>query len=278
VAEGDFAKALDRYVGWGVSVLELGDAVCGKSIADLTMAEARRAAALIAERGLSVYCLSTGFFQQDVERGEDEFRRNHLRPLKHVLELAQVLKPRLVGLTAATTAKRADFKDSISYVQLSYRWLIPLYREAADLIDRAGFGTTIENGTGDSLFSAPREIVDFFRVLGHRERICFGWDVQDLWQCGTFPGPEVYKALKGLIGYCHVKGGQHGPTSKSLRWRSALEDASWPVAQVLRQVVHDGVSPVICLRASLGAPRPGYEYGGVAERDIAFLRKLLAEC
>jgi hypothetical protein len=148
MAGADFVKALDQHVAWGISVLDLQDGIFGKSVSDLTESEAKRAAALIAERGLSVYCLSTSLFRQDVECGGDEFRRCHLQPLVHTLELAQILKPRLVRLLAASTAKRADFKDSIAYVQMNYPWVIRIYREAVERIDRAGFRATIRTTSG----------------------------------------------------------------------------------------------------------------------------------
>jgi hypothetical protein len=60
-----------------------------------------------------------------------------------------------------------------------------------------------------------------------------------------------------------------------LTWRSSLEDASWPVADITRQVAEDGVSPVICLNPSHGAAKPEYDYSDIVARDIAYTRDLL---
>jgi hypothetical protein len=57
----------------------------------------------------------------------------------------------------------------------------------------------------------------------------------------------------------------------------ALQDASWPVAEITSAVVEDGVSPVICLnQPQHGAPKDGYDYDGIVERDLAFLRSTVA--
>jgi hypothetical protein len=100
--------------------------------------------------------------------------------------------------------------------------------------------------------------------------------VRNLWECGTLPSLEVYEVLKPLIGYVRLKGGQHGPTSASLRFRSALEDASWPVAEIVARIVKDGVSPVICLNPSQGMAKPGCNYDRLTERDLAFARTLVS--
>ena len=60
---------------------------------------------------------------------------------------------------------------------------------------------------------------------------------------GTIPSLGVYEQLRPLIAYFHLKGGQSGEGSTALRWRSSLEDATWPVGEITRQVVADGVSP-----------------------------------
>ena len=95
-----------------------------------------------------------------------------------------------------------------------------------------------------------------------------------MWQMGTFPTPEVYRRLRPLLAYYHLKGGQSEPGSDALRWKSSLEDASWPVREITRQVVADGVSPVICLNGSHGARKPGYSYDEVLERDLAFATEI----
>ncbi len=268
-----FERALDRHVEWGLEVVDLKDAVLGEGVLDLTDDEAKRAAGLIRERGLSVHCLSTGIFLADVEAGEDAFRR-HLAEVDRAIGIGNILRPRMIRLLAARTSRRSEIKDSASYLSSRHPWLIPMYAEAVDRIHEAGFQATVENEVRDCIFSRPGEVLDFFAALDRGGKACFTWDVQNLWQMGTFPTVGVYEDLKGLIGYLHLKGGQCGE-GKELRWKSSLEDASWPVVEIARRAVADGMSPVICLNPSHGEAREGYDYDDIVKRDIDFLRREL---
>ncbi|HEY3322381.1 MAG TPA: xylose isomerase [Planctomycetota bacterium] len=272
-----FPKALDQHVTWNLSVLDLDDGVYGKPIDELNLTDVRRAVAVLEERNLSVYCLSTSLFGQEIERGRDYFRLHHLARLDRVLKIAEVLKPRLIRLLAPQTIKRKDMKDSFDFLRTHGRWVLEIFQEAIDRIDLKGFRATIQNQAGECIFSNVQEILSFFKELGNRERVCLSWDVQSLWQMGTFPSVDVYEKLKPVFGYYHLRGGQHDGLRPDLRWRSCLEDASWPVLEVTRRVVKDGFSPVICVDRSLGIPRPDYDYGNCTERDIWFLRKSIPE-
>jgi|AP95_1055475.scaffolds.fasta_scaffold61544_2 hypothetical protein len=274
MADRDFETALDKHVGWGLRHLDLKDAVFGKSIIDLTDDEAIRTVGMIEARSLSVYCMSTTLFHSDVEAGEDAFRQTHLGPLDRVVTIARKLKPNLIRLLAATTSQRNDVADTVSYLSSEHPWVIDCYREAVEKLGKAGFRVTIENECRHCIFSTPREIVDFFDALDCGEAVNLTWDVQNLWQMGTFPTLEVYEKLRPLIAYYHLKGGQSDPGSSSLRWRSSLEDASWSVEEITRQVISDGVSPVICLNGSHGERREGYDYVNVAERDLHYVKQL----
>jgi hypothetical protein len=85
MASQDFAAALDRHVAWKLKCLDLKDGIFGKSIEALLPAEAKRAQALIGQRGLEVYCLSTSLVHLDVAEGEGRFR-SALAGLDRVLE------------------------------------------------------------------------------------------------------------------------------------------------------------------------------------------------
>jgi hypothetical protein len=228
---GEFEPALDRHVAWGIGVLDLKDAIFGKGIADLTDAEADTAARMIQVRGLSVYCLSTGLFFDDVEKGEAVFRRDHLAKLDHVLALADTLRPTFIRLLAARTTRRRQIDDSFRYLQSEHPWVVDVYGEAVDRIAASGFRATIENEVGGCIFAHPQEIRAFFEKLGRRRTCCLTWDVQNLWQEGTFPSLDVYAQLKDLIGYYHLKGGQSEEPGGALKWRSPLVTASWPVPE-----------------------------------------------
>lgn len=277
MAGNDFQKTLDAHILWNIELLDLKDGIFGKGIAELTEDEARRASVLICERKLSVYCFSTGLFHGEMELGEEKFREDYLNKLAHVIKLANILKPKMIRLLATQTSKRWEIKDSIKYIRANFPWLIPLYAEAIDMISSAGFEATIENEVGKCIFSTPEEIIAFFDELNCKGKVCLTWDVQNLWQMGTYPTPDVYNKLKGLIGYYHLKGGQHDNESNQLCWRSSLEDASWSVVEITRQVVMDSVSPVICLNPSHGKPKEGYDYSNITKRDLDFIRKAIPE-
>jgi hypothetical protein len=84
-----------------------------------------------------------------------------------------------------------------------------------------------------------------------------------------------------VLGYYHLKGGQHDGTALKLTWRSSLEDASWPVLDITRAVVADGGSPVICLNPSHGAPKPRepseeLNLADATKADIDYVRREVA--
>ena len=275
MAARDFATALDRHVAWGLKHLDLKDSIFGKGVVDLSAAEAQRAAELIAARGLSVYCMSTQLFHGDVEVGEAAFRAAHLAPLERAIEVAAALRPRLFRLLSARTRRRAQLADSVAYLRSEHPWVFACYRDAIQRLAAAGLRVTLENECHANIFSTPAEVTGFFAELDCGAAVNLTWDVQNMWQMGTAPSLEVYRQLRPLLAYYHLKGGQSAPGSDTLRWRSSLEDASWPVTEISRQVVADGVSPVICLNASHGERKPGYRYDDVLARDLAFVRRAL---
>ena len=276
MADRDFETALDRHVEWGLRHLDVKDSVFGKGVADLSDAEAGRAAELIDARGLSLYCMSTQLFHGDVEVGEAAFRDAHLEPLERAIAVARILRPSLFRLLSARTVRREQVTDSIAYLRAEHPWVIACYREAVQRLAAAGLRVTIENECHANIFATPEEVTGFFAELDCGDAVNLTWDVQNMWQMGTVPTMDVYRGLRPLLAYYHLKGGQAEPGSRSLRWKSSLEDASWPVREITRQVVADGVSPVICLNGSHGARKPGYSYDGVLERDVAFVRREIA--
>lgn len=104
-------------------------------------------------------------------------------------------------------------------------------------------------------------------------------DVQNLWQMGTFPTMHVYQHLAGLVGYLHLKGGQcdEGDSERTLRWRSSLAEASWPVAEITCRAVADGVCPVICLNPSHGRSRQEGQWEDFTKDDLDFIRESVPE-
>jgi hypothetical protein len=276
MADSDIIASLNKQSSWDVRVLDFKNNIFGKSVIDLTDTEAGQLRDEMHNRGMSLYCLSSDLFYDDIEKGEAYFEVNHLGKLTQALHIANILKPKVFRLLAATSGKRAKFTDSVHYMQVYHPWVIPMYRQAVDQIRTQGFEVTIENEIGPCIWTNPDEILQFFNLLDRRDHVYFTYDVQNLWVMGTFPTIEIYRKLAPIIGFFHLKGGQSGADGK-LEWSSTLEDASWPVAEMVKQVVLDGVSPVICLNPSHGKLRKGYNYMDTVRRDLDYIRKIIHE-
>lgn len=274
MADRDFERALDRHVDWGLRHLDLKGGIFRKDVTSLTDEEADQVREMADTRGLSVYCLSTTLFDTYVEEGADVFADTHLSKLDRLIAVAERLSPAFVRLLAAKSRKRTELADAIAYVRDDQAWLLDQYREAIDRLSEAGQRVTIENECHDCLLSNPEETHAFFDAIDRGDRVSFTWDVQNMWQMGTFPTLAVYEELKPLIAYYHVKGGQSESPGGPLKWRSGLADASWPVREITARVVADGVSPVICLNASHGERREGVDYAGGVEEDMRYLREV----
>ena len=275
MAGGDIETSFDQHVQWGLRYLDLKDCLFGKAVEELTMEEAKRVKAAADQRSLQIHTLSTCLFHGDIEQGEGIFRDHNLAALRNVLDIAEILSPAQVRLLMASSSRRHAVLDSSVYLAAQHPWVVSVYRDAVDQVRDAGYGTVIENETRDCLFATPAEIVPFFLALDRPSHAGLIWDVQNLWQMGTFPTLEVYEVLKPLIRMIHLKGGRAETPGGALKWRSHLQDASWPVLPIVRQVIEDGKSPVICLNPSHGQSPPGFNSD--PQKDIDFLRNAVKE-
>lgn len=275
MAGNEFHPALDRFLELGLSDVDLKNQIYGSAVENLTEEQADAAAQALQERRLHAYCLSTELFHDFVEKGEIFFREHHLAKVDHVLQVARRLKPSLIRLLSAQTENRSDIGDSMDYIRRQCPWLISIYQEAIDRIADAGFAVTIENECHRNLWSNPEEIIAFFAALDRSGKVHFTYDVQNLWQMGTYPTLEAYRKLRPIIGFLHLKGGQRGDSGDTLMWKSTLEEASWSVSDIIKEYVRDQVSPVICLNPSHGMLKEGYSYSNMYERDLQYLRQML---
>jgi len=272
IVHSDFLTSLDIQKSWGIRQLDVRGGVFGKSFLDLNERETADAVEAIRARGLETYCLSSGLFFDDLEKGEAHFRERHLGQVDRLIEAANQFEPRVVRLLSARFGDRREVADSVAYIESRYPWLLSLYREAIDRIREAGHRVTIENEVHGCILSTPEEILAFFDALDRKGDASFTYDVQNLWVMGTFPSMDVYEKLAPLIGYYHLKGGMAGEDGQTLQWSSSLEDASWPVVEMTKRLVEDGRSPAICLNPSHGAQKEGYDYSDVNKRNLDFLR------
>lgn len=271
----DFERALDKHVEMGIKKLDLRDAIYGHWVADLDLETARKAKDAIDSRGLEVYCLSTGIFFEEIAKGEQVFREEHLGVLKHHIDLAKILGADVFRLTAPQLAERGADQSSMSIISSEYPWVVDVHREAVDRLADAGIRPTIENEASNCILSVVEDFGEFYESLDRSDSMGLTWDVQNHWATGVYPTKDVYNYLKPMLYYYHVKGGVYeDESSKTLKWNAALEDSNWPVVDITQRVVDDGVSPVICINPTQhGQNKPGYDYSAVPVRDIDFLRR-----
>lgn len=274
MADKDFDACLAFHERHGLHWLDLRDSIYGRTAVELDVETAHRAKDKIDAAGLEVYCLSTSIMFDDIAKGADQFE-HHFAQLTAVIEPARVLSPRFFRLIAAVAPGQP--RRPLADVAAANPWLVEAYRRAIDLLHANGFIVTIENEAPDCIITTAEDALRFFQLLDCDGAAGFTWDIQNQWRCGPFPSLETYEKLKPIIQYVHVKGGRHiDEATRALKWNVALEDASWPVAEIVRQVVADGTSPVICINMPVhGSPLPGYDYDNVVVRDIAFMRQLI---
>ena len=275
MAGKEIEACMDQHLAWGLLVLDLKNGIFGKNVEELSQEEAEQVATLASDRDLSVHTLSTGVFHSDVEVGEDAFREQWTPVLDRAMEVAEIIRPAQVRLLMGGSSQRAEFMDSGVYLAESHPWIYDVYREAIDRIFDAGFLAVIENEVRNCLFSTPQEILSFFDILERPYAVSLIWDAQNLWQMGTFPTLDVYRMLEPLIGMVHLKGGRAEVAGGPLVWKAGLEDASWPVIQIVKAAIADGVSPVICLNPSHGEKPDGYVED--TSESLAFLRREIEE-
>jgi sugar phosphate isomerase/epimerase len=270
----DFEASVARHREWGLRWMDLKNAIYGNDLKDLSLEDAQKATRLLEENGLEVYCFSTVLLGGDVTAGEEGFAAQDLADLEHILRLAEILQPRFVRLLGAQLPGREAHENAIAYVERELPWVLPAYRAAIDRIVSAGYAATIENEAWSCMLSSTEEFRSFFTALDRPGSVSLTWDAQNQWATGVMPTVAIYEELRELIAYYHVKGGKSESRDGSLGWNVALDEATWPVAEVTQRIVDDGASPVICLNPpGHGKAIDGYPYGdAVTERDLAYLR------
>jgi hypothetical protein len=277
MASLDFIESLDQQLKWGIKMLDLKDNIYGKALMDLSDEEAMEAAKNIKSRDMTVYCLSTTLFFDDIELGEEVFRKNSLQKIDRILELANILKPQVIRFLSPRTNRRQEFINILPYIKEQHKWLIPMYIEAIDKIYEAGYKATIENEANGCILSKPDEILGLFKAFNRNEKVFFTFDIQNLWQMGTYPSVEVYEMLSDITGYFHLKGSQSLVPGGRTHYGTTLEDASWPVVEVTKKAVTEGKGIVICLNPIKGEKINGYDYEAITKRDLDYLRNTIEE-
>lgn len=278
----DLEIAVTQLSELRMTQLDLKNHVFDRAIDDLDDERRERLAALLEKTGASVYCFSSTLGHRNInELGERHFRQEMANGIANMVETARTVRPGKVRLLSCWFDERGETADANALLEARAPWVYDAYREAIDQIEAAGLHATIENEP-NTVLSNPRETVTFFDRL-ERPKATFTWDVQNMWQSGVYPSLEAYRTLRPVMDYFHLKGGRSA-TGKpgELAWRCPLEQASWPVKEIVSAVLADEASPVICLNPSHGAVPEGYTLGShddragmmqaEALRDVAYLR------
>ncbi len=278
MAGSDFPVALDRHVALGLRFVDLKDGLWGQKVEDLNDEQSARAAGLIAERNLEVHCLSTALGWADANLGESAWRAGQEQLLQRVLRVAAILRPRYVRVLAVRIGTfenpgRCSYAEAVA----AHPWLPAAYADLVRRINAAGFAACIENECKHCALARPEDVVAFFTALRPllEGGVCdYIWDVQNMWQMGTFPTPAGFQILRPHLRLLHLKGGR-ADAQGNLAEASALRTASWPVLPILEEVRRAGAVSVICLNPSHGRRQPDYDIWRVAQDDVAFLRASL---
>lgn len=278
MAGPDFPTALDRHVTLGLRLVDLKDGLWGQKVEDLSEEQSIRAMALLAERRLEVHCLSTALGWADANLGEKAWRAGQEQVLERVLRVAAILRPSYVRVLAVRIGTaETPVRWSYGQTAAAHPWLPAAYAALVRRIQEAGFAACIENEAKHCALATPEDVAAFFAALQPLMPgvACdYVWDVQNMWQMGSFPSLAGYQTLRPFLRLLHLKGGR-ADARGVLTEASGLRTASWPVRSILEEVRRAGAVSVICLNPSHGKRAPDYDIWRVAQDDIAFLREIL---
>ncbi len=271
---GDLAESVAVQRDLGIDVLDLKDRILGRELLALDDAGVAAAAAMIADAGLPVYCLSTVLFESDLADGEPVFARDVDR-VDRAIEIARVLRPRCIRLLAASSASRGADEPLDAHLDRVAPWLVGAYRAAIAKIDAAGFRTVIENEVGASILRDVADVQTLLPRLQSAGEVGLIWDVQNLWRTsGRMPSIDTYRALRPFVRYVHVKGGRMDASGAMTR--STLAETTWPVEEILGAIVADRTSEVVCVNPCKGAvPPEGYDAVEGARDDVRTVQRIV---
>jgi sugar phosphate isomerase/epimerase len=278
----DLPRAVSQLAELNIRQLDLKTSIFGRAIEDLEDQQREQLAQLIADSGSSVYCFSSTLGHRDVcAVDERAFRAEMETGIANMIATAQTVRPAKVRLLSCWVGEHRNEPDQLAAIERHAPWVVAAYRDAIDQIADAGLAPTIENEP-NTILASPGGTVAFFERL-ERPAATYTWDVQNMWQSGSYPSLEAYRTLRPIMDYFHLKGGRSADGAPGpLDFRCPLEQASWPVREILDAVLADDASPVICLNPSHGAMPENYEFGSLdnraammrteALRDVAYLR------
>jgi sugar phosphate isomerase/epimerase len=276
MAGPDFERALDLQLSQGITLLDLKNDIYGLNVEDLSDAQAARVTECVRARGMRVHCLSSMLGLANIAAGETAYCETQMQLLAKILRVARILEPRVIRILAAKVEPLTGAHPGIQALLAEFPWLPAAYRSMVGRIAEAGLEATIKNESPNCILANADDVVGFLDAVGRPGGLFFTWDTQHLWQMGTFPSLDSFSRIREVTGGLHLKGGR-SDDGRTLAWASGLEDASWPVIEIVRSVIREARCPVICLNPSHGKKDPTFDPWATACRDIAFLRRNFSE-
>lgn len=261
MVSGPLEHALDQHLALGISDLDLKMNWSGSMIEKMELSEAQHFAAAIAERQLSVQCLSSCTGDLTGEESPEKLAELD-ENVQQLCRLVPILQPRCVRLIVPRGNMEVVTNDQV----------LGRYQRWIDQLRASGAQVVMENEIGGSIGRDPHLVASFFNQLQHASYI---WDIANQWQEGLFPSLTHYQLLKKHIAVLHVKGGRwDDEENKCYAWKSHLEESDWPVAEICRAALSDGVEN-FCINPPHGVTPDAWSYD--LEKDIQFMKNIL-EC
>jgi sugar phosphate isomerase/epimerase len=276
MAGADLPVALDRFVSLGLRFVDLKDRIWERKVEDLDDRQLASVERLLRERGLAVHCVSTSLGAMKIDEGEIAWRRTQADVLQRVLNVAAVVRPRYIRILGIQfTGARPHLPPTFDEALAAHPWMPSAYGEIMRAIDAAGYFACLENEARHCALATPDDVVKFFaalRILLADVPCSYVWDVQNMWQMGSFPSLAGYAAVRPFTEILHLKGGR-ADASGRLHEACGLREASWPVVPLLTEICGDGKVEMICLNPSHGRRPASFDIWQVVQDDIEFLRE-----
>ena len=111
MASPDFDRALDLHRQWGLVWIDLKDSIYGHTVETLDEGTALRAKDAIDAAGLKVYCLSTSLMHDDLAKGEEYFRSQHIDRIAGLATTVSILRPKYIRLLAGREPRGRRQRD-----------------------------------------------------------------------------------------------------------------------------------------------------------------------
>ena len=188
-ADASLAKQIEALNANGVAQIEMRG-VNGKSVANLTDAEAREARAMLKDGGISLWAMGSPFGKYPI----DEPFEIHLEAFKRGLELCDILGTKRVRMFSFFMKEGED--PAVRRTQV-----IDQLGKMLDLADDAGLALCHENER-DIFGDVTDRCVDLMEAFGGR--MGFVFDPANFLLCGVKP-KEAWGLLDKYTSYMHVK-------------------------------------------------------------------------